>query len=51
LAIGRHDGLTGTSARCRIASPSPMFRDDPRPAFGITPRTPRHRLDQNLDLA
>jgi hypothetical protein len=28
-----------------------MLLDDPRSAFGITPRAPRDRLDQDLDLA
>ena len=34
-----------------IAASPPVLLDDPGPPLGVAPWTPRHRLDQHLDLA
>src|SRR5437868_10395404 len=51
LAVGCHDRLARAASRCRVAAASAVLFDNSGAAFGVAPGSPRHRLDQDLDLA
>ena len=51
LAIGGHDRLTRNAACDGVALPLAMFGDDRGPALRITPRSPGHGLDDDVDPA
>jgi hypothetical protein len=51
LPVRGHDWLPGASASRGVADASSMFIDDLGPPFGIAPRPPRDRLDQNFHFA